>query len=207
MTRKVDGRGNDTLYTYNQLNQVVATQSEAPYRHTTYTFYDANDNIVQKSIENKVAAETDGKPVFTGSGNFATQPGSPGFFIDRYRYDILDRIVAQDLDASGSTPARLVTQYRYDANENRIRESLPAGNAMSSSYDERDLLLAMTRGAGTAEASTTRYSYNLNGNRVEVVDGRAMATAARYDGYDRHMVTIDAVGGQTTSRTSRSFTA
>src|SRR5262249_5334699 len=126
--RIIDPRGNDTLYTYNQLNQVVRAQSEAPFRYMTAPFYDANDNIVQRNIANQVATESDGKPNFTGDGNFTTQSGTPPFFINRYSYDILDKLLKQDLDATGSTPSRLVTQYRYDANENRISQLYPEGN-------------------------------------------------------------------------------
>jgi YD repeat-containing protein len=43
--QSIDGRGNTTSFTVNQLNQVVATRSAAPYNYMTLTYYDANDNI------------------------------------------------------------------------------------------------------------------------------------------------------------------
>src|SRR5439155_8077238 len=114
VTRSIDGRGNDTLYTYNQLNQVVQMQSEGPFRYATYTFYDANGNIVERSVENQAPVETDGKPTFTASGNFATTTATPMLFNDFYQYDILDHPIRQDVDASGSIPSRLVTTFSYD---------------------------------------------------------------------------------------------
>jgi hypothetical protein len=87
----VDPRGNDT--------------------DTTVTFYDANDNIVKTNIQNNVPVESDGKPNFTTGGNFATQSGRPPFFINRYTYEILDRAVKQDLDATGSNPVSGVNYF------------------------------------------------------------------------------------------------
>ena len=159
--RTIDGRGNDTLYTYNQLNQVVEMQSEAPFRYITFTFYDANDNIVERSVANQVPVEVSGEPSFTANGNFATTGGTPAFFSDFYRYDILDHPVRQDVDATGSTPSRLVTTFQYDPNENNTQVVSPvanlssgdpqfqAGNVVSMTYDERDLLLTQTRGSGS----------------------------------------------------------
>jgi RHS repeat-associated protein len=199
VTRTIDGRGNDILYTYNQLNQVVEIQSEAPFRYTTYTFYDANDNVIQKNIENKIAVASGGKPIFTSDGNFSAEDGTPAFFINRYTYDILDKLVTQDLDATGSNPSRVVTQYRYDPNENRVREIRPAGNITAYQYDERDLLFTKTRGLGTSSASSITDNYDLNRNLAETIDGRGFETNYQYDGFDRKIEIIDAAGNQTIS--------
>ena len=200
MTRSVDGRGNDKLLIYNQLNQVVETQSEAPFRYTTFNYYDANDNVVRQDTANRVVTEgTDGKPVFSSDGNFSTQDGSPAFFTNRVTYDILDRPVKQDLDAAGSTPPRIVTQYQYDANENQIQLTQPIGNVIRMQYDERNLLFTTTRGFGDPAASTTRSDYDLNRNLADTVDGRGLTTLYRYDGFDRRVQITDAVGGQTAS--------
>lgn len=199
--RTIDGRGNDTLYRVNQLNQVVRTESEAPFRYVIDTFYDFNDNVVRTDVENRVASVQDGKPVFSGDGNFNTQSGSPASFIDRYTYDILDNLVQKDEDASGSTPSRLITRYRYDANENRTQEIFPEGNVFAIAYDERDLFLTQTRGLGSGQASIFTYSYDQNRNLVLLVDGednnsdgRNDETIFQYDGFDRRIRIIDAAG-------------
>src|SRR5712691_4108841 len=196
--RKIDPRGNDTLFTVNSLNQVVRLQTEAPYRYIRDTFYDANNNEVRRDIENRVASTQDGKPVFSGGGNFNTVPGSPTFFQHRYTYDILDRLVQSDEDATGSTPSRLITNYRYDGNENRTQEIFPEGNVFATAYDERDLRLTVTRGLGTPQASTFAYSYDQNRNLVLMLDGRSNPTTYQFDGFDRHVGSIDAIGNQMT---------
>jgi RHS repeat-associated protein len=197
--REIDGRGNDTLYTYNQLNELVETQAESPFRYITYTYYDYNGNIVERDIENKVVTETDGRPQFISGGNFNTADGSPAFFINRYTYDILDRTVQQNLDATGSTPSTVITQYRYDPDGNRVLETYSAGNSVSYQYDERNLPFQTTRGSGSPGASTTRYDYDTNRNLVDTVDGRGFTTNYTYDGFDRRTQTTDPVGGITTS--------
>jgi len=203
--RTIDGRGNDILYSVNQLNQVVRIASQLPFRSLKDTFYDFNDNVVRIDIENRVASVQDGKPIFIGDGNFDTQAGSPAFFIHRYTYDILDHMVQKDEDATDSTPFRLITRYRYDANENQIQEIFPEGNIFATAYDERDLVFTRTRGLSSPQASTFTYSYDQNRNLARMVDaednngdGRNDETIYEYDGFDRRIRTIDAVGGRVT---------
>ena len=197
MTRMIDGRGNDTLYTYNQLNQVVETQSEAPYRYTTYTFYDANDNVIQRNVENQVPTTTNGKPNFTSGGNYSSTDGTPAYFMAYYTYDILDKLVLDNEDATGSTPARVKTQYYYDADQNRIQVTLPAGNINRFAYDSRNLLASETSGFGSSAASTTSYSYDGNRNCIEMTNGRGNMTTYQYDGFDRRTTVTDAITDET----------
>ena len=203
MIRSVDGRGNDKLLTVNALNQVVRTQSESPYRYVEDVFYDFNDNIIRRDVENRVAASQDGKPVFTSNGNFNSQAGVPAFFQHRFTFDILDKIVKQDLDATGSSPSRLITAFRYDSDERPILQILPEGNMVASIYDERGLLFSTTRGSGAPEASTYTYSYDADRNLVSMVDaedkngdGKNDETVYQYDGFDRKTTSIDTVGNK-----------
>src|SRR5207249_4175818 len=58
LVRKIDPRGNDTLYTVNQLDQVVLELSRAvqlPLGQTRYQrtrFYDANNNVIRAEVRN-----------------------------------------------------------------------------------------------------------------------------------------------------------
>jgi RHS repeat-associated protein len=196
IVRTLDGRGNDMLYAVNQLNQVVESQSEAPFRDTILFFYDANDNLVRKDVENKVPTTTGGKPNFTTGGNFSTTAGTPAFFSNLYTYDILDKQVKDDEDATGSAPSRVVTQFRYDPNRNPTQVIQPAGNSVRYQYDERNLVFTYTRGFGSSAASVTTVSYDVNGNTANKVDGRGFAMVLGYDGYDRRTKVSDPAGGQ-----------
>jgi hypothetical protein len=153
IVRRIDGRGNDTLYTVNQLNQVVETQSELPYRSTEYTFYDNNNNVIEKDKENQEAVVSNGAPVFTGGGNFATQDGTPAFFKNFYTFDILDDQVKKDLDATGSVPARVVTLLQYDANQNQTQKTLPGPMAGIQATSRISIRLPSISGIGEWSAT------------------------------------------------------
>ncbi|HAC66219.1 MAG TPA: hypothetical protein DCF68_22465 [Cyanothece sp. UBA12306] len=232
ITSITDGRGIRTEFVVNELNQVVRTirgavvpgsSVDEPLPLTAFSYvedvkYDANNNVIQRSIEDR------GDTSNTG-----------GFVDYTYVYDILDNLVTgtQEVDINNS----LVTQYRYDANENLTLTLSPEGNATTAQYDERDLLFVSTRGALIATNETlsapaglnpdptqpynvqggipcqcTTYNYDLNGNVIEMVDsddtdlsvannstiaGIGDVTTYVYDGYNRRVATIDAVGNRT----------
>jgi YD repeat-containing protein len=238
ITEMTDGRGIRTDYVINQLNQVVRTIRAAdvsetagadpsePLPLTAFAYiedveYDANDNVVKRSIEDR------GDTSNTG-----------GFVEYEYTYDILDNLVKETQEVDIDTT--LVTEYRYDANENLTLTLYPEGNATTAVYDERDLLFVSTRGALKATDDTlsappglnpdptqpynvrggitcqcTTYTYDGNGNVIEMVDsddtdqsgannGKIAGTDKEgdltlfvYDGYDRQIATIDAVGNRT----------
>ncbi|MBI1927157.1 RHS repeat protein, partial [Candidatus Poribacteria bacterium] len=214
--RTIDGRGIQTTYRVNQLNQVVQTirasalpgvataappepMSLTAFAYIDNTFYDFNDNVVRREVEDR------GNTSNTGGSVDAT-----------YKYDILDHPI--EMSAEVDATKTLVTRYRYDANENRTLTIYPEGNADSAVYDERDLLFRSTRGdasfvrpggAGTVP-STTTYNYDQNQNLIEGVDaepnggtsstiaGVGDVTKFTYDGYDRRRTVADALGNVTT---------
>jgi RHS repeat-associated protein len=246
--RSVDGRGNDVLFEVNELNQVASAQTQAPFRYVSQFFYDANNNLIQRNTEDRVAVLTDLRPTLAPGGpapvnlmdknaalNFTTArtqvnntalaaPGAAaaGFFREVLTYDLLDNLIETKRDAIGSNPAVLTTQYFYDRNENLIQVIQPEGNVVNRQFDERDLLFRAGRGTRgisgavlpnsrtfasdefgtTAETSVVTYSYDGNRNLIQHVDSEANGeqagggdeTAFVYDGFNRAIGTIDAVG-------------
>ena len=233
ITSITDGRGIQTRFIVNELNQVVRTirsfavpdlSANEPLPLTAFqyiedTFYDFNNNVIRRSIEDR-----------------GDTSNTAGFVDYTYTYDILDNVVTETQEVDINTT--LVTQYRYDANENLTLILLPEGNATTALYDERDLLFVSTRGALVATDETlsappglnsdptqpynvrggitcqcTTYNYDGNRNVIEMVDsddtdlspdnnGKIGGTIDEegdltrfvYDGYDRRIRTIDAVG-------------
>jgi len=200
LTNYIDGRGVRTRYVVNALNQVVELRRAAATADssgpsgdpstgrgetglTAFAFltryaYDANDNLESLQVEDRGSTR--------GIGAFITTT---------WTFDLLDRPVQVDRQATGAVT--LSTQIRYDANENRIRFTEPAGNAHEWAYDERDLLLTQTRGAfgprgGTA--STHSFSFDANGSLIQEVNGRGGLFDYRFDGFDRLVSTVDEVG-------------
>jgi len=197
--RTIDGRRNDSLLFVNELNQVVETQSEAPFRYRRQSFFDHNNNGLQIAIENKtVLLDAQARPI---TDLFI---GTPNFFRHFTEYDILDDVRQTDQDATGSTPSRLVTQTDRDSNQNLTLVTRPEGNKFLTSYDERDLQFEHTRGAFSLDASTMTSNYDRNRNRVVILDaidnsgdGLRDRTRTEYDGFDRPRAGIDALGNRT----------
>jgi len=183
--RRVDGRGNDTLYEVNALNQIVAVTARAPFRFLRRIHYDANDNIAKEEVQNV----------------FVNGPNLGAYAATTYTYDINNNRKTMTQWPSGSEA--LVTLYDYDRNNNLVRVTQPAGNVAESVFDERNLLYSVTRGAGTTFTSTRRMTYDGNGNLVKILDaednnadGQPDATRFEYDGYDRMRRALDAVGNE-----------
>jgi YD repeat-containing protein len=248
---ELDGRGILTEYVVNQLNQVVqiiraADVSEAlrnpeepnfsgcadstlvecragmvPFRYLTNIFFDFNNNVIRREIENR---DSNNKEL---AGDWITY---------EFKYDILDNLIEETQEVSENPREILVTKYRYDRNENRVLEispvaNLPAGhperqpsNVVSYVFDERDLLFTSTRGGLTdqfkalaahadipelrtipnsRDISTFTRVYDLNRNLIAFIDGadntgdgQPEVTTYLYDGFDRQVSVIDAVGNQ-----------
>jgi RHS repeat-associated protein len=254
LIKEVDGRGIATAYSVNQLDQVVEIRRAAevsaaraneeepawdrctdqslpecragsmPFNYRTRIFYDDNNNLVKREVENR------------DTNNLSLV----GYFVDHeFSYDILDNLVEERREVSENPHEVLVTKYRYDRNENRALvisplANLTAGparqpsNIVSSVFDERDLLFTSTRGGETtqfrslaanadisevgqipnsADISTTGLHYDANRNLTKTVDGAdntrdglREATVQLFDGFDRPVSEIDVVGNQSFTR-------
>jgi RHS repeat-associated protein len=180
-----DGRGNSTRFIRNSLNQVVRKIASTPFEYLTDYYYDANNNLVRTSQQN---VSTVG-------------PNLSGFTHTITRYNLLnDKTSEIQIPASG---VYLETLYEYDANQNLIAIQQPEGNRVERTYDERDLVHTITRGAGTALASTRTLTYDGNGNLLKETDaednngdGNPENTLLTYDGYNRLIQTVDAEGNR-----------
>ncbi|UCE41432.1 MAG: RHS repeat protein [Candidatus Aminicenantes bacterium] len=196
--KEVDGRGIATEYVINQLNQKVqiiqaASVSDSQenglkaFKYQTNLTYDSNDNIVKVEEENR---DTNNIEL---AGNFVEHT---------FSYDILDNLIKESLEATESEV--LVTEYRYDANENRTEIKEPEGNFHTVAYDERDLELMETEGAGGkfgGEPSTITYNYDRNSFLVEEIDGEDNNGDGKndsithiYDGFNRLIKSLDPAG-------------
>ncbi|MBI1742219.1 hypothetical protein HYR54_04035 [Candidatus Acetothermia bacterium] len=202
-----------------------------PFRYRTRVYYDFNDNVVKREIENRDS----------NNKNATGDPFDPGDFVEyTFSYDILDNLIEETKEVSENPREILTTKYRYDRNENSVLKFSPVvnlpqdhpdrqpSNIVSYVYDERDLLFTSTRGgltdqfktlSGNADIpelrqipnspyiSTFAKRYDGNRNMVESVDGadkigagKPQSTLYFYDGFDRQVSVIDAVGNQSFTR-------
>jgi len=126
-----------------------------------------------------------------------------------------------------STRSSLVTTYQYDFNQNLIKTTKPEGNTVEYDYDERDKMIATRVGNDPSEGingAVTVQAFDGSGNLIDTVGPAQRGTAAQslsviiddafngsvaktytgdwvvqntYDGFDRLIKSVDAVGGVT----------
>lgn len=190
--RKIDPRGHDTQYVVNALDQVVREISRevkdgSGVRYQVGTFYDANNNVIQRNIQN-----VDERGVVQANNIFTTT----------YQYEILNHPIrmTEEVDAANN----IVTEYAYDNNRNltliRYSEATTgrqATNVLRTLYDERDLAFRETRGAGDPKQSTTQYDYDRNRNLVTQRHGledTPHVSTFVYDAYNRRVSGTDPMG-------------
>jgi RHS repeat-associated protein len=175
-----DARLHTTIFTVNQLNQVTTTTSRAPFSYQVGFSYDANDNLLKTSVENK---DEDGNP--------------DGWIDTNYTYDTLDNMATKEETISSTLTA--TTTYSRDSNENLTTVTHPEENQSYTSYDERDLVYQSAAGFGSANPVTATNFYDLNGNLIEtrIGDGSKGTLYYEYDGFDRRNKVTDKLGNYT----------
>jgi YD repeat-containing protein len=150
-------------------------------RYRTELHFDANRNVIREDIEDKFVRYQSEDPSETGYGHFsptgshstanvpmrkghAGRQLRPGWFSNLRAYDLLDNVIEEDEDATGSHPDHLITRYEYDANENLIQVVQPEGNTVDYDYDERNLRIATKVGDAPDTLAITIMAYDGNGN-------------------------------------------
>jgi RHS repeat-associated protein len=231
-----DARNNTTTFERNELGEPYRTTSPAPYNYAVETSYDANRNVIQVDTQDVIVKYTTNDPgdpayakfIPTGQGstaNLPTRPGPggsvrPGWFSDLFGFDLLDNKIEEDIDATGSSPASLVTTFAYDFNQNLVKIIKPLTNTIEQDYDERNLKIAIR--VGGPNGSVTVMAYDGNMNLTDVIGPATRGTPAQtlsavigdafggsssvtfsgdwlvenfYDGFDRNISRTDAAGG------------
>lgn len=185
---ETDPRGFTTVYDRNEMGEIYRVTSPAPYNFKVETSYDANRNVIQVDTEDRQVQYNSFDPTDAGYGTFTPTgsgttaqvpmtagPGGalrPGWFSNLMGYDILDNKIEEDIDATGSTPANLLTRYQYDSNQNLTKIVRPEGNTVEYDYDERNLKIAERVGYDAATSqpgAVTAYSYDGNQNLINVI--------------------------------------
>jgi RHS repeat-associated protein len=184
VTAMTDGRGIQTQYVYNQLNQLVETIHAAAhvaspseplpltdFQYVERYFYDANNNLVLHQVEDRGNTSNVGFAPPAGSlPSYITNtepPGGPTFDDTVTRYDILNHPVDSIQEVGGGQ--FLDTRYRYDPDGNVVLTIQPEGNASATIYNERNQVFRTFRGAPTAEnpltflAPTDPTNYDVRG--------------------------------------------
>ncbi len=189
LTRYIDPRTNDWLFTYNTLDDCVQTQTPTNItsRCTASFIYDANGNCVTDIVEYK-----DGE-----DGTTHTRPGS-------HYFDTLDRPVEEVFQV---LPGTLITnRFDYDADDNLVTAYSPLAvsgadpNAISQfQYDERGLIFHAIATPGSGVGGTNSFNYDVNGRpilKLGPANGgvEIAGTECAYDGFGQLVSVTDPMG-------------
>jgi RHS repeat-associated protein len=194
--RRVDPRGNDELYVYDERDQLIREWSPlqtcssacgggAPTRAYTDRTYDANMHLIRVDHQ---ALECDGKPQ------------ANEVLSTFYEYDILGEVTA--IRTEVAPDHEIVERFELDANREVIailQGEATAGNdpdnVVTMAHDERGLLFRESRGG----VSTIQHDHDLNGNETALfvgLEGPTRTTTHAYDCADRLIATVDPMGNR-----------
>ena len=178
LTSVTDPMGNTTSIDVDSEGYVTKITRPSPFLFETKFSYDINRNLIQTQVQNK---DKDG--VLD-----ATTP----WITTTYAYDLIGRPLSVTRPLAVGVSA--TTSYVYEASG--LIESITNGEGEVTrfEYDERHLPYKITRGYGTADASTTQIDYDENGRRSRFVDGRGNATTYDHDLHGRLSKITDALG-------------
>lgn len=215
LTAMTDPRGCRTDYFINQLDQVVQ-ETRPPVnppsntaRYQTDTFYDANNNIVRRDVQNVddtgtlVASNTH----FSTITDYDTLNMPTRVAQERGTAALASNVLSYSQIPVGLRPQFVATEYAYDPNRNRTIERSGEAvngnqpfNVVQTTYDERDLKLGIIRAPGApgpGGQSTTTYDYDGNGNPIRMIEGIesvSHTTSYAFDGFNRRHLILDAMG-------------
>jgi RHS repeat-associated protein len=161
----------------NNLNQISkVTRSLKP--NTKYeTRYIYCRNMRTERIERDVQDEN-GQPLWGGTE------------VQFFHYDENDNVSRQQV-GSPDFGDHLITHHAYDDGDLRVGTTLPRGNRIRISYDERRLPKKIERGVGSSESVKVKVVYDGDGLLREQRDGRGLKTEFDYDSFGRVIETRD----------------
>jgi RHS repeat-associated protein len=187
--RRIDPRGQDVFYTYDQRDQLIREIGPLAGAYTD-RHYDANGNLVRVDYQ---ARDCD--------GSLQADP----VISTHYEYDILNELIATRQDLGDGS--ELVTEFQLDANREQVvlrygeaASGADPFNTLTIVYDERGLPFREIRGAGSSVISTTQHDYDANGNEIathEGLEGPVQTTAYSFDCADRLVTSDDSMGNRT----------
>ena len=167
-TTITDGRGNNTIHTYDSSPRIVKVTD--PLGGTTSFTYDANND--RTSVTNQNGKTTTFS--YDGMGN-VTGISDPLGHASAFTYDSKNSLL------TATNPKGNATTFSYDGNGNlkTIVDSL--GNTTTFSYDGSGELVSKK----DARGNTTAYSYDSQANLTRITDPLSHSSILAYDGIGR----------------------
>lgn len=170
-------KSTEVEFEVNDLNQITkVTRALKP--NTKYdTRYIYCRNMRTERIERDVQDEN-------------SQPLWGGTEVQFLHYDENDNVIREQV-GSPDFGDHLITHHTYDDGDLRVGTTLPRGNRIRISYDERRLPKKIEQGVGSSESVKVKVVYDGDGLLREQRDGRGLKTEFDYDSFGRVIETRD----------------
>jgi YD repeat-containing protein len=179
-----DSAQNAARRSYDAMGRLEAVVGREPFADRVDYRYDQNGNEIE-SFQPFERLELDD----------AGEPTTRAAILRELRtYDALDNLVERTIAGTGT---RVTERFIRDADERVVRIVHPKGSISKFEYDERDLVVAITRAAGTSDAATERRTYTRNGFLQTKTDTNGHTTTYHHDGYGRYRGSTDPLGNRT----------
>ena len=203
-----DGAKEDTVYTYDEVGNLVSQTTTGAYDLALEYAYDLSGRMTSESRTEDGATLTSSY-IYDALGQLTSFTRSDGQR-ESYTYDPVGNMTAKTQNGVStamrynaanqliqSVTGNDTTKYTYDANGNLVR-SENAGGARSYAYNALNLLQSFTREDGYTET----YSYNANRLLSEIRTSEDLTTTLTWDIlYGDGVVISAAQNGQTTNYT------
>ena len=182
-----DGAKEDTVYTYDEVGNLVSQTTTGAYDLALEYAYDLSGRMTQESRTENGATLTSSY-IYDALGQLTSFTRSDGQS-ESYAYDPVGNMTAKTQNGVQtamrynaanqliqSVTGNDTTKYTYDANGNLVR-SENAGGARSYTYNALGLLAKFTREDGYTEA----YTYNANRLLSSIKTSEDLTTALTWD--------------------------
>ena len=182
-----DGAKEDTVYTYDEVGNLVSQTTTGAYDLALEYAYDLSGRMTQESRTENGATLTSSY-IYDALGQLTSFTRSDGQS-ETYTYDPVGNMTAKTQNGVStamkynagnqliqSVTGNDTTKYTYDANGNLVR-SENAGGARSYAYNALGLLAKLTREDGYTEA----YTYNANRLLSSIKTSEDLTTALTWD--------------------------
>ncbi len=201
--RIVDGRGVLTVRVHNALGQLVEVRAAAATRDQAGPDGDPPTKVGEKGLEApsyKTRWEWDAadRLVRVSREDRGKTRGVGEWIETRIEHDVLGRVVRVERDVTSSSTATWRTAWDRDGNP--VRWTSPEGIVTTAGWDERGLLVRLTRGAegpGGGSPAVTTWTRDADGNVTRREDPAGYLVDWERDGFGRVARIVDEIGGVT----------
>jgi len=202
-----DKNGNTTVYTYDDMGNMLTKTVPAPLNYVTIYTYDSFNNPTRVIDEGGYATDytydakgnllTVSRAVYGGiaTTSFAdneygqvTGMTDPNGKISTINYDLYGN------QSSVTDPLGYTTTYTYDIIGRGLTKTDPLGRTTSYTFDAAGNVVTVTDPLGNVTTNT----YDLKGNRISATDPKGNTTTFAYNQNDKLITTIDPLGKTTT---------